>query len=499
MCTALAVGVRLYDIDEPGWEFSPARQYHSALIARGLYLESQESAPEWKRRIARRNAEDEGVVGEPPAIEFITSLAWRVAGGEHLWMPRVISVLAWLIGGVFLFFIARRIASPEAALCSVWFYLFLHFAINASRSFQPDPLVVALLLASVLLICRHREAPTRGRFCAAGAVSAVAILAKPGVVLFPIIGAFLALSVYDRGVGAALKSRRTYAFAVLAVAPTAIYVFVGTYVAGFLAGDAEGRFLPHLLGRADYWAGWLRLVVEVAGVGPLVLALLGLVLARGLGQALLIGLLAGYLVYGLTFSFHIHTHDYYSLQLIPIVALALTSVTDAVLERLRAVAGRRLLHLGLAAALVIASGALVAREIRARVTSPPDQFHHSVEQYKEIGAAVQHSGSTLLIDQDFGASLKYYGFLSGAYWPMRDEMREEPKWRDNPPSSATERLRRDYWPNHRNTAGPPEYFIVTKLDELDLQPDLRRLLDRFPIRKRTDAYVIYDLRGRYPL
>ena len=82
---------------------------------------------------------------------------------------------------------------------------------------------------------------------------------------------------------------------------------------------------------------------------------------------------------------------------------------------------------------------------------------------------------------------------------MLEEIRDEPEWRDNPPSSATERLRRDYWPNRRRTAGPPEYFIVTKPDELELQPDLQQFLDRFPVRRRTDAYVIYDLRGRYPL
>ena len=499
LCTALTVGVRLHEINEPGWEFAPARQYHSALIARGLYLENQESVSEWKQRIASRNADDAGVVGEPPVIELITSIAWRAAGGEHLWLPRLISVLAWLIGGAFLFLIARRIASEEAAACSVWFYLFLHFAIDASRSFQPDPLVVTLLLACVLLICRYREAPTQRRFWAAGASSGIAILAKPGVVLFPILGAFLALSINERGVRATLTSWRTYVFGTVCVAPTAIYAFVGTYVAGFLAGDTEGRFLPHLVGSTDYWEGWLRMVEKVAGVGPLILALLGLLLARGLGRALLLGLFAGYFAYGLTFSFHIHTHDYYSLQVIPIIALALTPVTDAVIDRVRAAAGRPLLRTGLAAMLLLASGALAAREIHARVTAPPDQFHHPVELYEEIGATVRHSGRTLFLDQDFGESLKYYGFISGAYWPMRDEIRDELQWRDDPPSSAMERLRRDYWPHHRNTAGPPEYFIVTKLDELDLQPDLRRLLERFPVRERTDAYVIYDLRGRYPL
>jgi hypothetical protein len=35
---------------------------------------------------------------------------------------------------------------------------------------------------------------------------------------------------------------------------------------------------------------------------------------------------------------------------------------------------------------------------------------------------------------------------------------------------------------------------VTKLDELELQPDLRRLLAHYPVTKKTPDYVIYDMR-----
>jgi Dolichyl-phosphate-mannose-protein mannosyltransferase len=497
LCAAVAAGVRLQGIDGPGFEFQPVRQYHSAQIARDLYLESREGVPEWKRRIARRNADDAGIVGEPPLMELATAFAWRATGGEHLWIPRFLSVVFWFAGGVFLFLIARRISPVEAALCCVWFYLFLHFAIAASRSFQPDPMMVALLLAGVLAILRYRESPTRERFWVAGAVSACAVLAKPGVALFPIAGAFLALSMFDRGVRATLKDRRTYAFGLIAVLPSALFVLVGL-LAGFLDGDTQGRFVPHLLGTGEYWEGWLDLEVQVAGVGPLALGLVGIVIARGATRALLLGLLAGYFVYGLAFTYHIHTHDYYSLPLVPIVALSLTPVIALVLERLESVTGRRLVLTGIAAGALIASGALAAREIHERVTNSPENYHNPVSVYEAIGEEVNHSGSTLFVDQDFGEALRYYGYLSGAYWPTSQEIHEEAKVRDNPPRSAAERLRRDYWPNRRNTAAPPEYFIVTKPSELDLQPDLRQLLARFAVKARTGAYVVYDLRSRSP-
>ena len=60
-------------------------------------------------------------------------------------------------------------------------------------------------------------------------------------------------------------------------------------------------------------------------------ALLGaLLLSKGLARALLIGLLSGYIVFGLVFTYHIQTHSYYSLQLVPIVALAIGFIVELV-------------------------------------------------------------------------------------------------------------------------------------------------------------------------
>jgi hypothetical protein len=489
LAVALAAGVRLYGIDAPPLGFHPARQYHSAQLARAHYIESQESAPEWRKRVAQRNADEAGIVGEPPVMEFAASLVWQITGGERLWIPRAFSVLFWFAGGVLLFLIARRLASLGAALCSVGFYLFVPFSISASRSFQPDPMMVALLLAAVLAILRYREVSTHGRFWAAAAISALAVLTKPGIALFAIICAFLALSVFDRGLSGAVKDWHTYAFGFVAVLPSVAYVVVGTTLASFLEGDTEGRILPQLLDDAAYWDGWLEMIGRVVGVTPLVVALLGVMLARGRGRALLIGLWTGYLAYGLSFTYHIHTHDYYSLQLVPIVALSLTPVVSLVFERLRR---RSAIPLAAGAAtvlVVVGAVALDFEQIRERLTNEP-QTEQSIAVFEEIGDEVNHSLNTVYVDRDYGAALRYYGYFSGSYWPTRGDILAE-QTIGTAPVSAEQRLRRDYLPSGR--AGP-EYFIVTKLDELELQPDLRRLLAHYPVTKKTPDYVIYDMR-----
>ena len=42
-----------------------------------------------------------------------------------------------------------------------------------------------------------------------------------------------------------------------------------------------------------------------------------------------------------------------------------------------------------------------------------------------------------------------------------------------------------------------DYFIVTELDELDLQADLKTFLSRrYPVLEQSEDYVIFDMKGQ---
>ena len=122
-------------------DFSPVRQYHSALLARGFY--------EWLLTGNLKTMPPDGIL-EPPILEGLASLSYLIIGGEHLFVPRLVSASFWMIGGVFLYLIARKIASANAALFAVAFYLFDPAAILPSRAFMPDPLMIMMLVISVL-------------------------------------------------------------------------------------------------------------------------------------------------------------------------------------------------------------------------------------------------------------------------------------------------------------------------------------------------------------
>ena len=111
--------------------------------------DDEKRALQAQRALLKGILEDKQGILEPPIMEFAVATGYRVLGGERLWLPRLFSTIFWLTGGGFLYLIGKRVADGDAALFGTAFYLFLPFATVASRSFQPDPLMVMLMLASV--------------------------------------------------------------------------------------------------------------------------------------------------------------------------------------------------------------------------------------------------------------------------------------------------------------------------------------------------------------
>jgi 4-amino-4-deoxy-L-arabinose transferase-like glycosyltransferase len=244
-----AMGLRIYHIDEPPLEFHATRQYRSLLIAREYYYESSSSVAESRKRIAQINYQRQGIL-EPPVMELLTSIGYRFFG-EKYWIPRTLSAIFWLIGGGILYRISKKIADDHAALFSTAFYLFIPFAVTASRSFQPDPLMVMLLLASIYGILRYDEQPMRRRLFVAAIFSAIAILIKP-VALFVIYSTFLTLFVIRRGVRRAIADKVLIIFMLGSLLPSLLFYFYGLFFASSLQVQAQSSFLPHSFGEAGF-------------------------------------------------------------------------------------------------------------------------------------------------------------------------------------------------------------------------------------------------------
>jgi hypothetical protein len=201
-------------------------------------------------------------------------------------------------------------------------------------------------------------------------------------------------------------------------------------------------------------------------------------------------------VFGLVFTYHIHTHDYYTLQLIPVVALSLGPVGTLIWARLSQIDGRwyrRAAPLGvvlLAGVVTVLGG--VAAILQAEVRNPnAGDFGNKVRMYQEIGEIVDHSPSTLFSAPDYGLPLKYHGWLSGVAWPNKYDLQFE-QLQGMPEVGVEERF------NTLDEAYSPEYFIIVRdFWTFEEQKSLRAFLGkRFPMVAANDDYWVFELREK---
>ena len=189
---SVALAIRLYDLTDLPLDFHPTRQLLSAIKARALYFQTQPDGISTEElEMGIRQAKLKAQV-EPVIFERVVAFTYRFTG-EKLWIARIYSSLFWLIGGVFLFLLVHDLVSFDGAIFSTAYYLFFPYAIIASRSFQPDPLMVTLILAFWWLFSRWVRFPSWLNALLAGLIGGLAIFIKLSAVFF-VIGAALGLA-----------------------------------------------------------------------------------------------------------------------------------------------------------------------------------------------------------------------------------------------------------------------------------------------------------------
>jgi hypothetical protein len=193
----------------------------------------------------------------------------------------------------------------------------------------------------------------------------------------------------------------------------------------------------------------------------------------------------GYLAFGLVFTYTIHTHDYWNLQLIPIVALSLGPVVAVVINRLldsrKEWYWRTAIGAIAAFTLVLSIGTTQGRLSNG-------ELERKVSIAQEIGARVRHATNIVYLSGDYGLPLEYHGELSGKPWPLTSDLEWERLAGLKSPD-AQERF------NTRFAKDSPEYFIVEELEEFEKQPDLKQFLSRYPNVAQKNDYLIFKLNG----
>ena len=510
-CLAGGLGLRLVGIEAPPYEFHPTRQFQTAIGAQARYWQWLQSPQPWQGEVARA-ALAQARQKEPRVMETLAAIAWRFGGGVRLWVPRLIAALFWVAGALLLHRLTARLYGPGGALLAPACFLFFPFGVHLGRAIMPESLMTLLFVAAVTGIVSHAERPTRRRLLAAAGLSALAVLAKI-VVVFPLWGAFLAVSLRSVTLRTLLREPRTYAFLALSTLPGAAYYGLVMVSSPSLRGVLRSNFLPHLWMTTFFWEGWLTQVGRITGLVPFALAVVAFLLVRDrLARFLLLGLAGGYVVYGLVFAYSTATHDYYGTVLFVTVMIALGRLGPAIAATLAGAIGRPAraavlagLSAGAVVVGVLAAAAVAPRflpgESRTRLAPlaavacgnqltswVPPVPAGLAERAAAIGEVVGHSTRTVFLAWEYGAPLCFFGGLSGTYWPDERDV-----WahglRGILPLGAAERFARRY-----ESLGA-DFFIVEDMSKWERQPDLQALLRaRFPVVAERSDFVVFDLR-----
>jgi 4-amino-4-deoxy-L-arabinose transferase-like glycosyltransferase len=484
----LALGglLRLLDITDPPLDFHPSRQLRNSLVARDIYYSVLPSATDEQRDLAASFANSVGKY-EPPVIESIVGYTYLITG-EAIAVARVWETFFWLAAGIALFDLMRRAVSPWAALLGLAYYLVLPFSVEASRSFQPDPLMTSAFVIGIYFLYRWSEDHSPmladeslgGKLTwkwaiLAGVFLGLATFVKI-VIAFFVGAAAIALVLFTLGKDF-WKSKQVWAMAALMVIPALLFYVLlnqGRSTEYFFSWTVA---LIKLITSADFYNQWLVFVGRLFGLTILFAGVAGAFIAPPRMRWLLVSLWVGYLLYGLTLPFQMYTHSYYHIQLIPIVALGLAMVLNPLTESVAGVSGVGRAGFVAVVVAVIGYHAYVARSVLVA-----ESFRHEPAYWSEVGEIVPTDGKVIALTHDYGYRLMMYGWRKVSLWPLATGLSEV----RNPDKNNAEKF-------DELTAGM-DYFLVTAFGQFDKQPDLKKILNEYPILAEGDGYVLYDLR-----
>jgi hypothetical protein len=477
---AIGVGIRLFDLTDAPLDFNPTRQLHSALIARGMYYEHLAGVPEWKREMAVAQWHAEGVI-EPQVFERLVAWTYALAGGDYLWIPRLYAILFWTLGGIALLWLAKEFAGREGALVALLFYMVWPFAAIASRSFQPDPLMVALILWTLWALLHWQKTPTWGWSVATGLLAGAAIFVK-SVAVFFVAPALVVIVLTTLGLKAAVRSPKIWLMAFLSLFLFALYYIDGVFISHFLTDQFSMQLSPQLWRDPQWYLLWNRAITHAVGLELCLAAFAStLLIARKDLRLLLLGLWAGYVAFGFTAAYAYSTHDYYQLPLFVMVPLGLAVLAGLIIRHMR---GPAWLSVILLSAMVLWGTAVKSWDVI--VTLKRDNYRVEERFWEKLSQQLPENAKVVGLLHDYGFRLAYWGWIEPQVWMSSADfnLREMTGQKIDMQNEFQEKL-----------AGE-DFFVVTLMTDYQSQPALKSFLEKnYPVYKQAADYIIFDLRN----
>jgi hypothetical protein len=164
--------------------------------------------------------------------------------------------------------------------------------------------------------------------------------------------------------------------------------------------------------------------------------------------------------------------------------LGLSAVFDVLFDHLR---GPRWLYQPVM--FVILLSALVLMGYQSRNVLHRADFHAQAAAWQEVGERLGMGASVVVLSEDYGTGLSYWGWIQPVHWPTAADLR----FRAETGQSST------FEERFAALAEGRSYFVISPPAELDTQPELAAYLQAHYLQLvEQPTYQIYDLRTSLP-
>lgn len=476
------LGIRFYDLKDAPLDFHPTRQLFSAIKARGMFYEKQPSDPEGKRDFAVELWKKQGLI-EPPVLERLTAFTYQIIGKEILWVARIYSILFWTIAGLALLALTQKMVDKNAAVFAFLVFMVTPYTAIASRAFQPDPLMVMLMTLSIWGMVRWIVQDNFKNALMAGLFAGLAIFVK-SVVIFPLAFAFIGIVFSEKkNFKTILRSKTVWTMGFLAILPYVLYMGYGLFIKSELQSQFSLRFFPRLWIDPVFWLRWIEMIDKVVGFEFFLAAILGILLLRKTSYSVLLAMLfLGYFVYGMTLPYHMSTHDYYQLPLVPIVAIGVSVVFSKIVSSIKDIK-----WVSNVVVLGVLGLFMVINAWDVRVALKRNNYGNEIKFWEKMSGVFKPDDRVIGITQDYGYRLNYWGWTGIENWMSTGDFSLR--------ALAGQEI--DLQALFEEKTQGMDYFLVTQFSELDNQPEIKEILhDGYQIKEETSDYVIFDLNKR---
>ncbi len=475
---AAGFAVRIYDLKDPPLDFHATRQLRSAILSRAFFY--QDAADADTALVSQSKSLAQLETYEPPIMEWLVSRVNLVVGQDVFWTGRIFSAFFWTLGGLFLYLIVRKLASGWSGMISLLIYFFLPMSVIMSRSFQPDPWMCCWVTVFAWSSLRWTGDPSWGNSVLWGVIGALAILSKLFAIFFMammFLGAFLSMLRKPDLWKSFLKS---IVAGIIMVTPAFIYYLLQNRGASASFWSTWVVSLSGLIGTGEFYARWIAMIKGIAGLILPVLAVCGVLLMEARSFSIFAGWWVGVLIFGLIFPYQTITHEYYSLILIPLVAISAAPILQLIVGK--AAASRKWTQYGIG---IVVSLAAFYGAYAAMGTMRASDYGLEPVSWQKVADAIPQGEPFIALTGDYGMRLNYFGWRSPSrMWPDANDaalatLQGKPQENfDSFFAAQTEGMK---------------FFLITADTELTRQPLLQQALERETLYREGNGFRLFDL------